>query len=40
MWPFAKTETKAAMAIMRATLASPDDEMIALLTGGGGIGTA
>lgn len=38
MWPFPKRETKAAT--MRATLASPDDEMIALLTGGGGVGTA
>lgn len=42
MWPFpSNTEAKAAPAATeRATLASPDDELVALLTGGYGVGTA
>ena len=42
MWPFrSRSETKAApAAVERATLASPDDELYAILTGGYGVSTA
>lgn len=42
MWPFRSTpEAKAAPAVTeRATLASPDDELMQILTGGFGVGTA
>lgn len=42
MWPFRSAhEAKAAPAVTeRATLASPDDELVAILTGGFGVGTA